>query len=98
MVHQIAKPLGVKSAWNSLSSGVRIGIIAGSCSALALIMGLLTWCCISAARKGAREAAIADAEWKAQQAEAEMWRQKYREERLDTMHSSTKSFSGDYHG
>jgi hypothetical protein len=81
-----------------MSSGVRIGIIAGSSAGLVLIVGLISWCCIKSARKGAREAAIAEAEWTAQQQEAEMWRNKYRDERMSTNHSSTKSFTGNYAG
>jgi hypothetical protein len=96
----LAKPLGVKQAWTSMPAGDRYGIIGGSCGGLAVIIILITWCCVKSARKGSREAAVAEADWKAQQEEAEFWRQKYRDEhfgngsRLSTMQSTTKSVQG----
>jgi hypothetical protein len=72
--------------------GTRIGIIAAAVAGLVILVGAAAWFCIKTTRKGAREAKVADAEWKAQQEEAAFWQQKYNEDRLSSMHSTTKSF------
>jgi hypothetical protein len=72
--------------------GTRIGIIAAAVAGFVVLCGFVAWFCIKTTRKGAREAKIADAEWKAQQEEAALWQRKYNEDRLSSMHSTTKSF------
>jgi hypothetical protein len=90
-VAQLNVLIGPGAHWRALPMGTRIGIIGASVGGLVLLIAGVTWFCVRSTRKGLREHAKAEAEWEAQRREAEEWRQKYRNDRVSSMNSTTKS-------
>jgi hypothetical protein len=69
MADYIWKPQGVKGHWDALPKAAQIAIIGSALGTGALLLLLLTFCCIKQRRAGRREKAIADAEFEKGEAE-----------------------------
>jgi hypothetical protein len=88
---ELNKPYGAGAHWDALPSGARIAIIACSVGGLVLIAGLITFCCIRSVKKGRLEHEKAEAEWAAQQREANEWQARYQQHRASSYNSSQRS-------
>ena len=62
-------PLTLSEKWNNLSSGARIGIIAGAAGAGAIALGAFMIFVLKQRKKGRLEHALADAQWNSERAE-----------------------------
>jgi len=96
IVPQLTAAVGPSAKWKRIPVGVRIAIIVCSIGGFFLLCAAVAWFCIKSTRKGLREHAKAEQEWEAQRREAEEWRVKYREDRLSSMNSTTKSMQVTY--
>ncbi|KAF1983734.1 glycoside hydrolase family 16 protein [Aulographum hederae CBS 113979] len=71
---EVWAPKGVSGHWNNLPKGAQIGIIAGVLAVVAILLVLLTFCCIRQRRAGRAERAIADAEFEKDAQELQQYR------------------------
>lgn len=64
----------VEDKFKSLSKGVQIAIAAAVIGVAAILLCLLTFCCIKSRRAGRRERALADAQWEKEQNELQSYK------------------------
>lgn len=62
-------PLTVRQRWNQLPTGAKIAIVCGSVAVAAILLGILTYCCIKRRKQGRKERALLDAQWDRDEAE-----------------------------
>lgn len=75
LLHQLSSAQKVAQSWSSLSSTVRIVIIAGSSAAAGILVIGFTAFCIVQRRRGKRERIIADRQWEQEHQELQDYKQ-----------------------
>jgi hypothetical protein len=76
VLEEINTPHGIKNRWAAMSSGAKIGIVAGSVGAVVLFASVILFCCITQRRVGRKEHEALLAEEQREAAELNEYKQK----------------------